>query len=96
MFTFEEIKEKAVPIAKEYGVDELSLFGSYAKNSQNEKSDLDFFILSGKIRGYFAYFNFVNALESAFKCHIDVIMDGIEDKEFLNNIKKEKIVLYAK
>lgn len=29
MFSIKELKEKAVPVAKEFGIDELSLFGSY-------------------------------------------------------------------
>ena len=96
MFTISEIKEKAIPIAKNYGINELSLFGSYSRNEQNENSDVDFFIKSGDLRGYFAYFNFVNDLEKVFSCHVDVIMDGIEDKEFVNKINKDKKVLYVR
>ena len=96
MFTMEEIKEKAIPVAIKHGVDELSLFGSYAKNTQNEKSDLDFYIENGKIKGYFAYFDFVFDLEKIFKCHVDVIMNGIEDKEFLKHVQNEKKVLYVR
>ena len=36
MFSIKELKEKAVPVAKEFGIDELSLFGSYARNEQKE------------------------------------------------------------
>lgn len=96
MFTINEIKEKAIPVAKSYGIDELSLFGSYSRNEQNENSDVDFFIKSGGLRGYFAYFNFVNDLEKTFNCHVDVIMDGIEDKDFLNRIIKDRKVLYVR
>ena len=34
MFTISEIKEKAIPVAKNYGINELSLFGSYSRNEQ--------------------------------------------------------------
>ena len=95
MFTINEIKEKAIPIAKNYGISELSLFGSYSRNEQNENSDVDFFIKNGDLRGYFAYFNFVNDLEKIFNCHVDVVMDGIEDKEFLNRIDRDTKVLYV-
>lgn len=96
MFTIDEIKEKAVPIAKKFGLDELSLFGSYAKNKQKETSDVDFLIQCGDLKGYFQYFDLVGDLENVFKCHVDVIMDGIEDKDFLTHIKKEKKVLYVR
>ena len=96
MYTIKEIKEKAIPVAKNYGINELSLFGSYSRNEQNENSDVDFFIKSGDLRGYFAYFNFVNELESVFGCHVDVVMDGIEDKKFLDMINRDKKVLYVR
>ena len=54
------------------------------------------FIKNGDLRGYFAYFNFVCELEKVFNCHIDVIMDGIEDKEFLNQINRDKKILYVR
>lgn len=96
MYTINEIKEKTIPIAKKFGVDELSLFGSYARNEQTENSDVDFFIESGELKGYFAYFDFVDDLEKTLNCHVDVIMNGIEDKDFENSIKKEKKVLYVR
>lgn len=96
MFTFEEIKSRAVPIAKKYGVKKLSLFGSYARGEADEKSDLDFLIDegNGKIKSLLSYFSFVNALENEFKCHVDVVMNDIEDKEFLTEIRNDEVILY--
>ena len=42
--TIEEIKNRIKPIAKTYGIDKISLFGSYAKGEANEESDVDFYI----------------------------------------------------
>ena len=42
-YRIEEIKIKAIPIVKRYGIKSLSLFGSYARNEVDEDSDLDFF-----------------------------------------------------
>ena len=42
IYTIEEIKQKAIPIAQEYGVDSMSLFGSYARGVASEDSDLNF------------------------------------------------------
>ena len=42
-----EHKEK---LRKEYGVKHLKIFGSYARNEQNKKSDLDLIVsLDGKV-----------------------------------------------
>ena len=40
-YTVDEIKNIVAPIAQEYGVDSLYLFGSYSKGSASEKSDID-------------------------------------------------------
>ena len=82
IYTIEEIKQKAIPIAQEYGVDSMSLFGSYARGEASEDSDLDFFIDRGDIKGLLDYIGFVQDLEDIFHCHVDVVSTGIEDKSF--------------
>ena len=95
MFTLDEIKNKAVPIAKKYNIISLSLFGSYARNEQNDKSDLDFLIVTNDKMGLFEYVEFYQELENAFGCHIDVVSSGIDDRDFLKMIEKDKKVLCA-
>lgn len=96
MFTIEEIKQKAVPIAKKYGVKKFSLFGSYARGDADEKSDVDFIFNggNGQIKSYFNYLDFVFDLEDEFKCHVDLISEGISDKDFLEEIKNDEVILY--
>jgi len=95
IYTIEEIKNKAVPVAKKYGVKKLSLFGSYARGEATEKSDLDFFCESGKIKSLFEYMNFGSELEKIFKCHVDLVdSGGISDKNFLTAIKNDEVILY--
>ncbi len=92
-FTIEEIQEKVIPVAKKYGVKKLWLFGSYARGEADAESDVDFLIDKGKIRGL-QYFGFVLDLEDIFQCHIDVVMTGSSDKEFLAEIKNDEVLLY--
>ena len=93
MLTIEEIKDKATPIVKKYGVKKLSLFRSYARGEADEESDFDFLIERGKIRGL-QYVGFILDLENIFKCHVDVVLEGISDKEFLAEIKNDEVILY--
>ena len=93
-YTIEEIKEKAIPIAKKYGVKTLWLFGSYARGEADAESDVDFLIDGGKMRGMIKYFGFVLDLEEIFKCHVDVVMDGSSNKEFLTEIKNDEVLIY--
>ncbi len=94
IYGMNEIREKSIPLALKYGIKRLGLFGSYARGDQNEKSDLDFLIDEGKMRGLMQYMSFVLDLEDAFGCHVDVVMDGIDDKAFLERIRKDEVILY--
>lgn len=95
VYTLEEIRAKAVPIAKKYGVKKLSLFGSYARGEADSQSDLDFLYDDINHNGMFAYFRFVQDLEDEFKCHVDLVSYGISDKKFLAEIQQDEVILYA-
>ena len=93
-YTMDEIRAKSIPIAQQYGIQRLGLFGSYARGEEKEDSDLDFLISKGKLRGLFQYMSFVQDMEDAFNCHVDVVSDGINDTDFLNRIRKDEVILY--
>ena len=93
-YTVDEIKAKTTPIAKEYGVKKMSLFGSYARGEANDNSDVDLYIDKGHLKSLLQYFSFVDELEKNLGCHVDVVTTGIEDKLFLENIIKEGVLLY--
>lgn len=94
VYSIEEIRKMIIPIAKTHGVKSISLFGSYARGEANENSDVDFYIDKGEVTDLFKYFELIEDLENKLKCHVDVITTGIQDKNFLNHIKKEGVLLY--
>ncbi len=96
IYTIEEIKEKAIPIAKQYEIDSMSLFGSYARGEATNDSDVDFLIEKGQIKGLLDFIGFIQDLEEIFNCHVDVVTTGIEDKAFLAMIKEEGVLIYEK
>ncbi len=96
VYTIEDIKKKAYPIAKKYGVDTINLFGSYARGEATDESDIDFYIDKGQITNLFLYSGFIQDLEDTFDCHVDVVTTTINDKKFLQAIMKEGILVYEK
>ena len=94
MYTIDDIKKKATPVAEEYGVKSLKLFGSYAKGLNTDESDIDFIVNKGKMETLFQYISFVNRLEEIFGCQVDVVSTEIEDQSFIDKINKESILLY--
>lgn len=95
-YTIDEIRKISVPIAKSYGVDSLSLFGSYARGEADEDSDIDFYFDKGDVKSLFQHASLINKLEEAFDCPVDLVSAGINNKEFLEKIRKEGVLLYEK
>ena len=93
IYDIETIRAKTVPIAKKYGVKKMWLFGSYARGEADDESDIDILIDRGKIVGI-QYCGFVCALEKELGCHVDVVLTGSSDKEFLAAIRKDEVELY--
>lgn len=94
-YTLDDIKEKVTPIARKYGVDSVSVFGSYARGNANANSDVDLYIDKGNVKSLIQYFSLVNELEEVLNCHVDVVTTDIRDREFLVSIQKEGIVVYG-
>ena len=94
IYSIDDIRNKTTPIAKAYGITRMSLFGSYARGEATDDSDVDLYIDHGKLSNLLQYFAFVDELENALHCHVDVVTTGIEDKEFLSAIMQDGVLLY--
>ena len=95
IYSIDEIKCITIPIAMEYGIKSISLFGSYAKGNANSNSDIDFIIDKGDLIGI-QYFSFLQDLEDAFDSNIDLITTGFSNKEFLSMIEKDELLIYER
>lgn len=94
MVDIKNISELITPIAQKYGADRVALFGSRAKNTATETSDYDFVISKGKIQSLFQLASFIDELEMAFGKNVDVVTDTSNDIDFLEEIKKDEVVVY--
>ena len=98
IYTIEEIKTKLNKIMKNMPVYQVILFGSYAKNEANEKSDLDFVIDSNGTLMGFNLLELIYEVEKSFKKNIDLFdkTEIIKDSKIDNEIKKTGVVVYEK
>jgi len=94
-YTIEEIRLKITPIAERYGVERVYLFGSYATGSARANSDIDFRIDVCRGTDYFKLCEIYCDLEESLKTKIDLLTTGALSLEFLTNIAKEEVLLYA-
>ena len=94
MTDIKSVAKLVTPIAEKYGADRVALFGSRAKSTATESSDYDFVISRGNIQSLFQLASFIDELEKAFGTSVDVITDTSNNIEFLEQIKKDEIVVY--
>lgn len=95
VFTIDEIRKRVLPIVSKYGIESFALFGSYGRGQASDESDLDFVMDDGELRGL-QYVSLVLDLEEEFNCHVDVVSKKGLNKEFLDRIKKDEILLYER
>lgn len=89
-----EIKKIVVPIANSYGVKRLYLFGSYAKGTANEKSDVDLLVEKGKPMSLLKLSGMRQRVQEALNLSVDLVTTtGIGD-DFRKEIAGTEILLY--
>jgi predicted nucleotidyltransferase len=90
-----EISRRVAPIARQYGVAKVSLFGSYAVGTPTLNSDLDFRIIDrGSLRGLIQLAGFQLALEDTFGMEIDLLTDDALSEEFKDRIASHEVIVY--
>lgn len=95
IYSIEEIKKIVSPIASRYGVERVFLFGSYARGEATGKSDLDFRIDKGALRGLFQLGGLYSDLEEKFDKKLDLLTTGSLEQKFLDRIASEEILVYG-
>lgn len=94
-YTISELEQIIAPIAKKYGIAKVFLFGSFARGDYNADSDIDLRIEKGEMKGMFALCGFYTEVSEALQMKIDVLTTGSLEKEFLQQIKEDEVMLYA-
>ena len=95
VYSVAEIKEIVAPVARKYGAEQVYLFGSYARGSALPTSDVDLRVDKGRIKGMFALSGFrLDLLEQLGK-DVDLLTTGSLEDDFLNEIKKEEVLIYG-
>lgn len=103
ILTAEEIIERVKPIAKEFNVPEIYLFGSYARGEATHTSDIDlvFDATNSKATGILKKMQFKHALEKALNKEVDLLrIEAVDSVEpYLEDLKEsfysERILIHA-
>jgi len=94
-YDLDEISKLVAPVAADFGIRKLSVFGSYARGDEAENSDIDFHIIDrGSLRGLIQLAAFEIALEELFNMRVDVVTTGSLFDDVKRNIEREEFVVY--
>ena len=95
MYSVQDVKTLLKPVMKEYGIKSAILFGSIAKNTATEKSDVDILVNSG-LKGI-AFYGLFDAIVEKLKTKVDLIdLSQIEHGSRIEQeIKKTGVQIYG-
>jgi hypothetical protein len=91
----DEIRERIIPVAQNYGVERIMLFGSYARGEATADSDIDLHVWCGDIRGLFRLSGFMLDLKDALGKEVDVVTHGGMRKRFYERVKGDEVQIYG-
>ena len=94
ILSVDEIRKSIIPICQRYGVNRAYLFGSYSRNEATENSDVDIRIEKGRLSGLFALSGFRLVIVEAQQKEVDVVSQRPDTQEFLDNLKRDEVLLY--
>jgi predicted nucleotidyltransferase len=90
---FAELKAKIVPVLRRYDVEKASLFGSYVKGEESEKSDIDILIQFKGEKSLLDLAGLKIELEEILGKRVDVLTYNSLHPLLRNKILKEQKVI---
>ena len=96
VYTLDEIKSIASPIARRYNVAGLFLFGSYARGEATPQSDLDFRVDRTGMTDPLELGGLYSDLEAGFDKKLDVLTTQMLSPAFFDRVRGEEVLIYAR
>lgn len=92
ILTLKQIKDKVLPILSKHHINEVYLFGSYARGEAKNTSDVDIYCESGDIKTFIDQGFLEDELEEALGKEVDIIFIGSRmDDFFKKQLEGDKI-----
>lgn len=105
IYTLEQLKELITPIAEKYQLSAVYLFGSYARGTAKETSDVDLLVdtTGTSLTSLFALGALYCDLEDALQKRVDLITISAlqqraqlpSEQDFRQTVMRERVKLYA-
>lgn len=80
-------------LQKIYHIEELSLFGSYVRNEQTDKSDVDILVSFTEAPSLFEFIELQDYIADHLQIKVDLVMKSAVKESMRKTILKETVVL---
>lgn len=92
VLTLKELKSKIKKVTDKYNIDEVYLFGSYARGEATPDSDVDIYCSSGDVKTLYDLDAFEEELENELGKKVDVITIGSKIHPYVEKCIKEDLI----
>lgn len=94
ILTIKQIKDRILPILAKHGINEVYLFGSYARGEAKSTSDVDIYCSAGDVKSFVDQGFLEEELENALGKSVDLLFIGSRmDEYFKAQLDGDKIRL---
>ena len=94
VLSIKEIKDRVKPVLNKYGINNIYLFGSYARGEAKSTSDVDIYCDKGNIKTFIDQGNLEDELKQALNKEVDIVFDSsYMDDFFKKQIMEDMIKL---
>ena len=95
VYTIDDLRRIIAPIAEQYGLRAVYVFGSYARGEANADSDIDLLVRYATTPGIFEFVSLKQYLEESLGRPVDLVTEGALKKRMRSVILQEAVRVYS-
>jgi predicted nucleotidyltransferase len=90
----EHLFKKIITLIKKHGVKKVAIFGSYARDEEKPKSDIDILVEFSERKSLLEHVKIERELSEAVGIKVDLLTEKAISPYLINRIRKEMKVIY--
>lgn len=90
----EHLFNKIITLIKKHGVKKVAIFGSYARDEEKPKSDIDILVEFSERKSLLEHVKIERELSEAVGIKVDLLTEKAISPYLINRIRKEMKVIY--
>lgn len=92
VYSLKQLKALIKPIFQKYEINEIYLFGSYARGEATKDSDVDIYCSKGNVRSLIDQGRLIDELKTALNKEVDIVFDTSEMNDYFKTQIMEDMI----